>query len=125
MSFFKYDEILKIENEDFNNQHLILMRSINGIFKYISHNESEETIKNAFENFISKFFLHMLNEERILTNKDNLLQEKHREDHKKFMDQMTEYLKSFEKDEHVSYSIMLNFINNWFTNHITTFDRYI
>ncbi len=125
MSFMNFTPEINVNNESLNEQHRRIFKTLNILFRSISRNESSSDIRTLFENFVCNFLRHTIYEEKIINNMPDPLCENHIDDHAMFLGRMTGYMESFENEEYVSYSVMLNFINNWFINHIITFDQSI
>jgi|GEM_PF-5155265 len=123
MAFIKYEFPLNVSNKLINDQHKVLFDSLNLVFKYIVQNKSSSDIKIQFENFISLFLTHSLNEEKFITKSGILTDEKHVKAHDEFLSQMTIYLNSIEKQENISYTVILNYIQGWFLEHIPKYDK--
>lgn len=112
--------------KEIDNQHKALVVLINELFNLMQEGKAKKHLDDIFDHLTDYTKKHFFEEEKMMVKYAFKEFNEHKEEHKKFIDQLAK-LKSDFKKEKVTISIeTLNFLKNWLLNHILVTDmRYV
>jgi len=109
--------------EKIDTQHKQLAKLINDLFNALGTKQNEDTLKGVFTELYSYTINHFTAEEALMLERHSPDFEKHKEEHKKFINKVNEFKeKYFRGDAKVTVEI-LNFLKDWLLDHIAGVDK--
>jgi len=120
MKYMEQCQLLGIEIID--KQHVELINKGDNLIKLLESQGSQDEILTNYNDFIKVIQNHFLTEEELFRTFDYKEAKRHIEMHRFFLEALLEPKKNFvEFDKELSIYV-INFLNQWAKNHITSFD---
>lgn len=120
MAYISDCQILGIEIVD--KQHKELVDLGNDLIKLLEVGDDKEKILHKYDEFIKVIENHFYTEEDLFFKSSYIDSKRHIEMHRFFMEKLREPRKNF-VEFHIDLSVyIINFLNEWAKNHISSFD---
>ena len=123
MSMIKWTENYLLGIDDIDEQHMKYLEIVNELLSAMKEKKSQQIQSDIIDKLIAYAFYHFSKEERYLKkyNYPDLL--KHQNEHESFVDKIIQFKKDHDNKK-ITLSIdLINFMNNWWINHIRVSDR--
>ena len=119
----KWNDSLSLGIQDIDDQHKKFLEIINDLLTAMHNKKSKEIQSEIIDKLIGYAFYHFSKEERYFSKSNYPYAEEHKKEHETFVDKIIQFKKDYEENK-ITLSIdMINFMNNWWINHINTSDR--
>lgn len=119
----KWSENLALNIKDIDQQHMKFLEIVNELLEAMKNKKSREIHSEIIDKLISYAFYHFSKEEGYLKKSNYPEIEQHKLEHEKFVDKIIKFKKDYDNNK-ITLSIdMINFMNNWWVNHIKVSDR--
>ena len=123
MSMIEWSESLMLGIDDIDKQHMKFLDIINDLLLAIKEKKSKEKQGEIIDKLISYAFYHFSKEERYLKEYKYPDTRNHQKEHEAFVDKLIQFKKDYDNQK-ITLSIdMINFMNNWWINHIKISDK--
>ncbi|MCW8850185.1 MAG: bacteriohemerythrin [Melioribacteraceae bacterium] len=123
MQKIEWTEKLNLDIEDIDQQHMKFLEIVNDLLAAISEKRSKQVLSKIIDELISYAFYHFSKEERYFNKANYPDASQHEKEHEAFIDKVTKFQKDFNENK-ITLSIdMINFMSNWWINHIKISDR--
>ena len=120
MKYMEQCQFLGIEIID--NQHVELIDKGNNLIKILETKGSQDEVLKNYNDFIKVIENHFLTEEELFRTFDYKEAKRHIEMHRFFLEAILEPKKIFAESDVELSTYVINFLNQWAKNHITSFD---
>lgn len=119
----QWSDNLALNIDDIDQQHMKFLEIVNELLVAMRNKKSKEVQSEIIDQLISYAFYHFTKEERYLDESNYPEIKQHKLEHEKFVDKIIKFKKDYD-DSKITLSIdMINFMNNWWVNHIKVSDR--
>ena len=123
MTFFEFNDSLKVENKLIDQEHAILIEYINLLQKAIENESSVKIIGQVLEGLTEYTNTHFFVEEEMMKAFEYPDEANHKNAHEGFCKKLAELVEKYEQgDTHISANVM-GFLKDWLTEHILKIDR--
>jgi len=123
MSMIKWSESLMIGIDEIDRQHMIFLDIVNELLAAVQEKRSHEIQSQIIDKLMGYAFYHFTKEERYLNQSNYPGTETHKKEHEGFVDKLTKFKKDYD-NQNITLTIeMINFMNNWWVNHIKISDK--
>lgn len=122
MEFAEWSEKLSVEIDLIDDQHKILIDLINRTSKHILANENK-AVDAVLEELLQWTETHFSEEEVMFTDSGYSDVEKHKGEHRFFVDKIKDLRKDYEEKGHSASLDILQFLKNWLFYHIEIIDK--
>jgi len=123
LSAIQWSDNLALNIEDIDKQHMKFLEIVNELLSAMKNKKSKEIQSEIIDQLISYAFYHFSKEERYLKKSKYPGINQHKNEHEKFVDKIIKFKKDYDENR-ITLSIdMINFMNNWWINHIRVSDR--
>lgn len=119
----KWSESLSLDIQEIDDQHKKFMEIMNDLLSAVKSGKSKEVQSEIIDQLIGYAFYHFSKEERYFETSNYPYKDEHKKEHESFVDKVIEFKKDYEANK-ITLSIdMINFMNDWWVNHIRTTDK--
>ena len=123
MGKIAWTESLNLDIEDIDIQHMKFLAIVNELLKAMEEKNAGEVQAKIIDELIAYAFYHFSKEERYFNKTDYPNAERHMKEHEGFVDKIIQFKEDFENKKITLTIEMINFMNNWWINHIRMSDR--
>ncbi|KJR40951.1 hemerythrin-like metal-binding protein [Candidatus Magnetoovum chiemensis] len=123
MALFKWTDIYKINVEDIDEQHKILVKIVNDLHYARIFGRGSTEIDEIFHRLIEYVDMHFKTEERFMDEHSYSGANLHKEEHVKLTAQTLKLKEEIEKGNRVITAEVMDFLLNWLTDHILGTDK--
>ncbi len=121
--FIKWTPSLSVGIETYDEHHRILISLINKLFINMESGEGQSVLKTTLEELIDYTDYHFSAEEKVFAEYRYPKMEQHIVQHQSLLKKARELLAGLETDQAVLTNEVLDFLQDWVTNHILKTDR--
>ena len=123
MSFFEFNDNLKVQNKLIDQEHAVLIEYINLLQKAVENESSVKIIGQVLEGLTEYTNTHFFVEEEMMKAFEYPDVSKHKQAHEGFCKKLATLIENYEQgDTHISDSVM-DFLKEWLTEHILKIDK--
>lgn len=123
MAFIEWSDKLSINVADVDNQHKKLIAMINELFDAMKTGKTNDVIRPILEGMVSYAKDHFAYEERFFSQYGYPSTAEHVAEHKKFIDQLNQFIRDFKEGKLTLSLDLLNFLKSWLSGHILGTDK--
>lgn len=117
-----WTENLSVGIKEIDNQHKKFLELVNKLHTAVKE-KSREVEGKIIDGLIEYAFYHFTLEERYLDRSNYPHTEQHKKEHEEFVDKIIMMKKNHEKNKLSVTVEMINFMNNWWINHVWNSDK--
>jgi hemerythrin-like metal-binding protein len=117
-SFIEWNDNFSVRVKSIDEQHKIIVKSINELFKAITTSSSIDSVPELIDRLAEYAKRHFSYEEALMEEFNYELFQSHQESHQKFFLQIEYYRQKLEYDSHNISLSLLYFLKKWLTKHI-------
>ena len=118
-----WTENLSVGIKEIDNQHKKFLELVNKLHTAVKEKKSREVEGKIIDGLIEYAFYHFTLEERYLDRSNYPHTEQHKKEHEEFVDKIIKMKKNHEKNKLSVTVEMINFMNNWWINHVWNSDK--
>ena len=122
-NFFKWETIFETGIEKIDNQHKVIIRLLNELYKIILDENGGGSIDNVINELVQYTDYHFGEEEKLFAKYKYIEEEQHKLEHQKFIDKINNIVKNEIKSEDFVAIELLNFLKDWLLEHIMVSDQ--
>lgn len=123
MKTFDWDESYDVKVERFNDQHKHLFQIVKDLYVAMENKDDRLALAQIINNLIRYSREHFTEEEVALLNTQYPNYEKHRKQHKAFIDKIEQFAADYNSGQHLLHFDILLFLKNWVLQHILVADK--
>ena len=123
MKTFDWDESYDVKVERFNDQHKHLFQIVKDLYAAMENKDDRLALAQIINNLIRYSREHFTEEEVALLNTQYPTYEKHRKQHKAFIDKIEQFAADYNSGQHLLHFDILLFLKNWVLQHILVADK--
>jgi hemerythrin len=114
---------LSVGIKEIDDQHKKFLELVNQLHDAVVAKKSHEVESKIIDSLIEYAFYHFTLEERYLDRSNYPHTEQHKKEHEEFVDKIIKFRKEHEKGKLAFTIKMINFMNNWWINHVLNSDK--
>jgi hemerythrin-like metal-binding protein len=123
MTLVKWKDAYSVNETDLDTQHQEFIRLINELFNSVANGTSKEIISSILKDFTEYTVTHFKTEEDYFDKCNYPEASSHKQEHKTFIQQLSEFKDSFDKGLMPVSLEEMNFLMYWLSNHILRTDK--
>lgn len=123
MTFFQFDDSLKVGNKLIDQEHATLIEYINLLQQSVENEISTKLMQQVIDGLIDYTKTHFFVEEEMMKAYGYPDRDAHLKAHEGFCNRMDQIKTNFEQTGATISTDMLEFLKDWLTNHILQVDR--
>jgi len=123
MSFLIWNDSYTVGVEELDHQHMGLFAMANEVYTAMLSGQSEAVTAEMLDKLVNYTHEHFSAEEALMEAAHYPKLDFHRTHHRDLTQQVNKYLARFDQGENLTNIDMLNFFNDWLTNHILKEDK--
>jgi hemerythrin-like metal-binding protein len=123
MSLIQWNDTLSVGIETIDRQHQHLIQLINDLHQAMKEGKAKEILGRIIEELSQYAKEHFMNEERLFFKHGYPQQTSHINEHNRFIDQVVDFINSFNSGRATLSLDIMNFLNQWLLNHIRKSDK--
>lgn len=123
MKTFDWDESYNVKVERFNEQHKHLFDIVKELYVAMENKDDRLALAQIINNLIRYSKEHFTEEEKCLYNTDYPNYEKHKKQHKLFIDKIEQFAADYNSGKYLLHFDILLFLKNWVLQHILVADK--
>jgi len=123
MTYFKFDDSLKVENKLIDQEHMVLIDYINLLQKAVKNETSIKIVGLVLGGLTEYTRTHFFVEEEMMKAFEYPDVDKHKAAHEIFKDKLAELIHDYENDTAEISDSALSFLKYWLIEHILKTDR--
>ena len=120
--FFKWSPDYSVGIKTIDDQHLVLVNTLNRLSAAVSKHEGEKVITGIFDALMSYTRIHFALEERLLLQAKYKDIDAHMEEHRKLLRQLKQLYENHLREEKPVYNETMDFLKVWLIEHIQGVD---
>lgn len=121
MPFIEFNDKIRVNIEEIDNHHKVLIRLINELHDAVTEGKGEEVVSLILPELINYTMYHFFAEEEYMTQYTDPHYHDHKIEHAKLIDQTLELYERYNEGIKISNDV-LDFLKNWLNNHILGLD---
>ena len=114
---------LSVGNTQIDQEHKVLIAIVNDLYAAINAGSGQAAVGKAMTAMIDYTNTHFSHEEALMQQYRYVDFEKHRKQHEGFVSRLNSLKDAYESNSPEAGSQLLNLLGNWWTTHITVYDR--
>lgn len=114
---------LSVKIKEIDDQHKKFLELVNNLHAAVKEKKTREVEGKIIDSLIEYAFYHFTLEERYLDRSNYPYTEQHKKEHEEFVDKIIQLKKDHEKNKLSLTVDMINFLNNWWINHVKNSDK--
>ena len=114
---------LSFKIKEIYDQHKKFLELVNNLHAAVKEKKTREVEGKIIDSLIEYAFYHFTLEERYLDRSNYPYTEQHKKEHEEFVDKIIQLKKDHEKNKLSLTVDMINFLNNWWINHVKNSDK--
>ncbi len=124
MALFEWDDKYSVGVEEMDEHHKKLMDIINRLHDAMKEGKAQDEMENIIKEMKEYTDYHFEAEEELLEEHDYPERKlgEQEEQHKKYVNKISEYMKDYEEDKLTLSMDISNFLKDWLSNHILEVD---
>ncbi len=123
MALFDWKESYSVNIKDVDNQHKILIRSLNELYEAMLTRKAKNVIDGILKSLSDYADFHFAFEENLMQKYKFPGFSQHKKEHEAFVTKVSEFIQKH-KDGHLMLSMeVMNFLKDWLKNHIQGVDK--
>ncbi len=123
MKTFDWEESYDVKVERFNEQHKHLFEIVKDLYIAMENKDDRLALAQIINNLIRYSKEHFTEEELALLNTQYQNYEKHRKQHKLFIEKIEQFAADYNSGQHLLHFDILLFLKNWVLQHILVADK--
>ena len=123
MELLDWKEEYSVGIEDIDRQHKKLISIINQLKKAMLEGNDREAMSRTFFELVKYTIYHFTTEEEYFDQYSYPKKEDHKNQHNKFVREVYDLQGKFDSGEDISASELMNFLHDWWNNHIICSDK--
>ena len=123
MKNFVWNDTYDVKVEKFNNQHKHLFEIVKELYVAMENKDDKDALAKIIEKLISYSREHFTDEEMSLLRTQYPNYEKHRKEHKLFIERVGKLAEDFESGKQLLHFDILCLLKNWVSQHILVCDK--
>ena len=123
MGTIMWSDSLSLNIEELDKQHRKFLEIVNDLLDAMKENKAKTFQSEIIDQLISYAFYHFSKEERYLSKSSYPHIDQHKKEHEAFVDKIIKFKKDYDAHKITLTLEMINFMNNWWINHIKVSDR--
>lgn len=123
MKTFDWDESYNVKVERFNKQHKHLFDIVKELYIAMENKDDRLALAQIINNLIRYSKEHFTEEEVCLLNAQYPNYDKHRKQHKLFIEKIEQFAADYNSGKHLLHFDILLFLKNWVLQHILVADK--
>ena len=120
--FFKWSPDYSVGIKTIDDQHLVLVNTLNRLSAAVVEQEGEKVIAGIFDALMSYTRIHFALEERLMHQAKYHDLDAHMEEHRKLIERLAQLYQNHQLEEKPVYQEMLTFLKLWLIEHIQGVD---
>ena len=114
---------LSLDIPDIDKQHMKFLDIVNELLLAMEENKTKEKQSKIIDELINYAFYHFSKEERYFNKANYPFAVQHEKEHEEFIDKVIGFKNDLDQNKLTLTIEMINFMNNWWTNHIRVSDK--
>jgi hemerythrin-like metal-binding protein len=123
MNFLTWTENLSVGDGELDKHHKTIIESINKLEMVINKEDQRQVTKKILDELHLYVDYHFSAEEDLFKKTNFPHAQKHIDEHRSFRDRLEKIQRQYDKNDEFTSLEVMDFLINWVTNHIETFDR--
>ena len=123
VTFFKWNDSLSLKIPEIDEQHKKLVDIINLLYEAFMDQTANERIPEIIHELNQYADYHFTTEEKYFDRFNYEQTEVHKKEHEKYIDKMKEFEEKYNRNPKALTYEMMNFLRNWWQDHIQGSDR--
>ncbi len=123
MALFEWDDKYSVDVERFDRQHKKMINILNDLHQAMKEGKSKENMGVILKRLEDYTEYHFGDEEKYMTKYGYKGLEDHKNQHEKFVEEIKDFKKKYNKGEMTVSMDMMNFLKDWLKNHINGTDK--
>ncbi len=124
MKTFDWDDSYSVRVKKFDDEHKHLFEIVKDLYQAMEHKDDRLALAMIINDLIRYSKEHFSNEEITLLNTQYPNYEKHRKQHKLFIEKIEQLAADYNSGNHLLHFDMLLFLKNWVLQHILVADKH-
>jgi hemerythrin len=125
MGLIKWKKEFSVDIKELDKQHKKIIKILNHMFSLQGKEKNEKEIEKILDDLHEYIKEHFRTEEEYMLKHHYSGYDKQKQEHNHFIDRLFEFQKEYLKGNRVNTSILLNFVWDWFSQHILNLDKQI
>lgn len=122
-TFFLWEDEYSVNISEIDNQHKKIIELLNLLYQSFVDNKHNQIIGKIIDELEAFTEYHFKTEEKYFKELDPDLREKHYEEHQFFIKKLNKFKEESQKNNTALIFTIINFLNDWLTNHILIEDK--
>jgi hemerythrin-like metal-binding protein len=123
MSFIQWNDSMSVGIDEIDTQHMQLVSLINDLYSAMSKGQGKEQLNEIFNELFDYAKTHFFAEEKLMFVHGYQGYDQHKDEHKKFVEDIKKYKGKFEGGDSKASIEVANFLKDWLINHIMKTDQ--
>jgi len=123
MTYFEFNDSLKVENKLIDQEHAILIEYINLLQKAVENETSVKIVGQVLEGLTEYTKTHFFVEEEMMKAFEYPEVEQHKSAHEAFKDKLAKLISNYNNGDTEISGNALTFLKDWLTEHILKIDK--
>lgn len=123
MAIIKWIEEYSVGVKKIDDQHKALVKLLNDLFDAMSVGKANDVLGEIINKMANYAQLHFSTEEKYFDDFDYEFSEEHKNEHRKFIEEVAGFKKGFDAGNIVLSMEVFQFLKNWLTRHILVSDH--